>query len=127
MGNSLPILESIASDANCSDGIEAIEAVVSCTLNYIITGYDGAKRDSLATLLRRAQDEGLTEADPRTDLGGKDVLRKLLVLAREAGVPLEADDVEITPMLGPEFFGCPLDEFYARLAEYEPQFVALEA
>ena len=127
VGNSLPILESIASDANCSDGIEAIEAVVSCTLNYVITGYDGAKRDSLATLLRRAQDEGLTEADPRTDLGGKDMLRKLLILAREAGVPLEADDVEITPMLGPEFFDCPLDEFYRKLAEYEPQFIAREA
>ena len=127
VGNALPILESIASDANCSDGIESIEAVVSCTLNYIITGYDGALRDSLATLLRRAQDEGLTESDPRTDLGGKDVLRKLLILAREAGVPLEADDVEITPMLGPEFFDCPLDEFYRLLAGYEPQFVAREA
>ena len=127
VGNSLPILESIASDANCSDGIEAIEAVVSCTLNYIITRYDGAKRDSLATLLRRAQDEGLTEADPRTDLGGRDVLRKLLILAREAGVPLEEADVEITPMLGPEFFSCPLEEFYRKLADYEPQFIAREA
>lgn len=127
VGNALPILESIASDANCSDGIESIEAVVSCTLNYIITGYDGALRDSLATLLRRAQDEGLTESDPRTDLGGKDVLRKLLILAREAGVPLEADDVEITPILGPEFFDCPLEVFYRRLAEYEPQFIAREA
>ncbi|MCR4859105.1 MAG: aspartate kinase [Bacteroidales bacterium] len=127
VGNALPILESIASDANCSDGIESIEAVVSCTLNYIITGYDGAKRDSLATLLHRAQDEGLTESDPRTDLGGKDVLRKLLILAREAGVPLEADDVEITPMLGPEFFDCPLEEFYRRLAEFEPRFVEREA
>jgi aspartate kinase len=127
VGNALPILESIASDANCSDGIECIEAVVSCTLNYIITGYDGARRESLATLLKRAQDEGLTEADPRIDLGGQDVLRKLLILAREAGVPLEADDVEITPMLGPEFFDCPLDEFYRKLADYEPRFVALEA
>ena len=127
VGNALPILESIASDANCSDGIESIEAVVSCTLNYIITGYDGALRESLATLLRRAQDEGLTEADPRTDLGGKDVLRKLLILAREAGVALEAEDVEIVPMLGPEFFDCPLEEFYRRLAEYEPQFIAREA
>ena len=127
VGNALPILESIASDANCSDGIESIEAVVSCTLNYIITSYDGALRDSFATLLRRAQDEGLTESDPRTDLGGKDVLRKLLILAREAGVSLEADDVEIVPMLGPEFFDCPLEEFYRRLTEYEPQFVAREA
>ena len=127
VGNALPILESIASDANCSDGIESIEAVVSCTLNYIITGYDGARRESLATLLRRAQDEGLTESDPRTDLGGKDVLRKLLILAREAGVALEADDVEIVPMLGPEFFDCPLEDFYRRLAEYEPQFIAREA
>jgi len=127
VGNSLPILESIASDANCSDGIESLEAVVSCTLNYIITGYDGERRESLATLLHRAQDEGLTEVDPRTDLGGQDVLRKLLILAREAGIPLEAEDVEITPMLGPEFFGCPLDEFYRRLAEYEPRFVAREA
>ncbi|MCR5841818.1 MAG: aspartate kinase [Bacteroidales bacterium] len=127
VGNSLPILESIASDANCSDGIESIEAVVSCTLNYIITNYDGARRDSFATLLRQAQDEGLTESDPRTDLGGKDVLRKLLILAREAGVPLEAGDVEIVPMLGPEFFDCPLEEFYQRLACYEPQFIAREA
>ena len=127
VGNALPILESIASDANCSDGIESIEAVVSCTLNYIITGYDGERRESLATLLRRAQDEGLTESDPRTDLGGKDVLRKLLILAREAGVPLEAEDVEITPMLPPEFFDCPLEAFYERLADYEPQFITREA
>ena len=127
VGNALPILESIAGDANCSDGIESIEAVVSCTLNYIITGYDGALRESLATLLRRAQDAGLTEADPRTDLGGKDVLRKLLILAREAGVALEPADVEIVPLLGPEFFDCPLEEFYERLAEYEPQFIAREA
>lgn len=126
VGTSLPVLESIAGDANCSDGIVSIEAVVSCTLNYIITGYDGPRTESLATLLKRAQDEGLTERDPRVDLGGEDVLRKLLILAREAGVPLEAADVEIEPMLGPEFFNCPLDEFYTRLAEYEPHFVERE-
>lgn len=126
VGNSLPILDSIASGANCSDGIESIEAVVSCTLNYIITNYDGTRGDTLATLLKRAQDEGLTEPDPRIDLGGKDVLRKLLILAREAGVPLEESDVDIRPMLGPEFFDCTIDEFYERLAAYEPEFVTLE-
>lgn len=127
VGNALPILESIAGSANCSDGIESVEAVVSCTLNYVITGYDGARSDSLATLLRRAQGEGLTESDPRIDLGGRDVLRKLLIIAREAGIPLEEQDVEITPMLGPEFFDCPLDEFYARLSAYEPRFIQREA
>lgn len=122
VGNAMPVLESIAGDANCSDGIEAIEAVISCTLNYVITGYDGKRSDSLARLLKRAQDEGLTEKDPRVDLGGGDVLRKLLILAREAGVPLEESDVEVEPMLGKEFFDCGIEEFYGRLAEYEPRF-----
>lgn len=126
VANSLPVLESLAGGANCSDGIESIEALVSCTLNYVISNYDGSRSDSLASLLRKAHDEGLTETDPRIDLGGKDVLRKLLILAREAGIPLEEEDVEITPMLGPEFFDCPLDEFYERLAQYEPKFVARE-
>lgn len=127
VGTSLPILESIAGSANCSDGIESIEAVVSCTLNYIISSYDGDRSESFAALLRHAQDEGLTEPDPRFDLGGKDALRKLLILAREAGVPLEEEDVEITPMLGPDFFDCGIEEFYTRLAEYEPGFVQKEA
>lgn len=126
VANALPILESIAGEANCSDGINAIEAVVSCTLNYIITGYDGNRGESFASLLKRAHEEGLSEKDPRIDLGGSDVLRKLLILAREAGIPLEAEDVEIRPMLSEEFFSCPLEQFYRLLAEYEPKFVARE-
>jgi len=126
VGNALPILESIATGATGSDEIVAIEAVVSCTLNHIITGYDGVRTESFATLLRRAQDAGLTERDPRTDLGGRDALRKLLILAREAGIPLEEEDVEITPMLGPEFFDCDLDEFYVRLRGIERAFQARE-
>ncbi|HAZ74603.1 MAG TPA: hypothetical protein DCW53_04775 [Rikenellaceae bacterium] len=122
VGNSMPVLESIAGGANCSDSIESIEAVISCTMNYIITGYDGRRSDSLAAILRKAQNEGLTEKDPRVDLGGKDVLRKLLILAREASVPLEESDVHIEPMLGREFFDCDIDTFYRLLAEYEPVF-----
>ena len=126
VGTALPVLESIVGGANC-DGLVSIEAVVSCTLNHIITGYDGANTESFATLLRKAQQVGLTEHDPRLDLGGKDALRKLLILAREAGVPLEEEDVQITPMLPPEFFDCPLDEFYARLEASEPEFIRREA
>lgn len=125
VGNSLPILESLAGDANCTDGIESIKAVVSCTLNYLVTAHRPGG-DSVAALLRRAQASGLTESDPRTDLGGRDVLRKLLVLAREAGVPLEEADVEIEPLLGPEFFDCTLEDFYSKLEDYEGQLAARE-
>jgi len=127
VGTALPILESIAGGANRSNGLESIEAVVSCTLNHIITGYDGANTESFATLLQKAQKAGLTERDPRIDLGGKDALRKLLILAREAGVPLEEEDVEITPMLGKKYFECSLEDFYKQLEEAEPEFIKRES
>lgn len=123
VGSALPVLESIAASANTSDEIISIEAVVSCTLNRIFTSYDPAK-ESFARILRRAQDDGLTESDPRMDLSGKDALRKLLILAREAGAPLEAEDVEISPVAGPEFFDIPIGEFYKKLEAAEPGFRA---
>ena len=126
VGNALPILQSVSDGASCGDGLTRIEAVVSCTLNHIITSYDGARSESFATLLRKAQEDGLTEQDPRTDLGGGDALRKLLILAREAGVPLEEKDVEIVPMLGKEYFSGSLDDFYRRLEENEPLFIRRE-
>lgn len=127
VGTALPVLETISGGANLRNGLESIEAVVSCTLNNIITGYDGANTESFATLLQKAQKAGLTEQDPRTDLGGHDALRKLLILAREAGVPLEEKDVEITPMLGKEYFDCSLEEFYSKLETAEPEFIRREA
>ena len=77
--------------------------------------------------MRKAQVEGLTESDPRIDLSGREALRKLLILAREAGVPLEAEDVEIEPVIGPEYAGLTLEEFYSKLEEDEPKFAALES
>ncbi len=126
VGSALPMLESIAAGANSSDEILSIEAVVSCTLNRILSEYT-LTPCSFAQIVRKAQDEGLTESDPRIDLSGREALRKLLILAREAGVPLEEEDVEIEPLIGPEYAGLPLDEFYARLEADEPRFAALEA
>ena len=126
VGSALPMLESIAAGANSSDEILSIEAVVSCTLNRILSEYT-LTPCSFAQIVRKAQDEGLTESDPRIDLSGREALRKLLILAREAGVPLEEEDVEIEPVIGPEYAGLPLDEFYARLEADEPRFAALEA
>lgn len=126
VGSALPMLESIAAGANSSDEILSIEAVVSCTLNRILSEYT-LTPCSFAQIVRKAQDEGLTESDPRIDLSGREALRKLLILAREAGVPLEEDDVEIEPVIGLEYAGLSLDEFYARLEADEPRFAALEA
>ncbi|MBO4671708.1 MAG: aspartate kinase [Bacteroidales bacterium] len=126
VGNALPILQSISDGAGCGDDVTMIEAVVSCTLNHIITSYDGCRGETFATLLRRAQESGLTEQDPRTDLAGRDALRKLLILAREAGVPLEEKDVEIVPMLAAKYFRGSLDDFYAMLEKDEPFFVRRE-
>ena len=126
VGSALPVLESIAAGTNSSDELLSIEAVVSCTLNRILTEYT-LTPCSFAQIVRKAQDEGLTESDPRIDLSGREALRKLLILAREAGVPLEAEDVEIEPVIGPEYFGISQEEFYARLEADEPRFAALEA
>lgn len=126
VGAAIPVLESFSSGTVNSESLQSIEAVISCTLNNIITGYDGANTESFATLLKKAQDIGLTEKDPRMDLGGQDALRKILIIAREAGIPLEESDVEIVPMLGKKFFDCPLDEFYRLLEEDEPEFIERE-
>ena len=120
VGAALPILESISRGANSSDEVTSIEAVVSCTLNQILGDYLPG-RESFASMVRRAQEAGLTEADPRMDLGGKDALRKLLILSREAGVRLEEKDVKVEPVIPAEAFKGSVEDFYAALEAYEPK------
>lgn len=124
VGAALPILESIARSVNSGDGIQKIEAVLSGTLNYIFSTYRGGEGGTFAEVVRRAQEAGYTEPDPRLDLSGRDVLRKLLILSREAGVGIDEADVEIDPILGPEFFGVKQDAFYRLLEENEHVFAA---
>jgi homoserine dehydrogenase len=88
VGAALPILESISRSVNSGDEILRIEAVLSGTLNYIFSNYAGGEDGTFAEVVKRAQDAGYTEPDPRLDLSGRDVLRKLIILSREAGVPL---------------------------------------
>ena len=122
VGAALPMLESLAIGANSCDEIRSIEAVVSCTLNQILSAY--GEGPTFASLVRAAQEAGLTEPDPRLDLGGRDALRKLLILAREAGVQLEEKDVAIEPLIPASLFGVSLEDFYRGLEDLEPVFAA---
>ncbi|MCM1502171.1 MAG: bifunctional aspartate kinase/homoserine dehydrogenase I [Bacteroidales bacterium] len=122
VGAALPILESISRSVNSGDEILRIEAVLSGTLNYIFSTYRGGEGGTFAEVVRRAQDAGYTEPDPRLDLSGRDVLRKLLILSREAGAGIDEKDVEISPILGPEFFEGKVDSFYLKLEENEAFF-----
>ena len=100
VGAGLPVISTINYLTNTGDQITSIEAVVSGSLNYIINKF--IEGYSFEEALKFAMDEGFTEPDPKLDLNGVDVLRKLLILARESGYKLEAEDVELVPMV-PEY------------------------
>ena len=121
VGSALPVLESISRGTNSCEEVLSIEAVVSCTLNQILGSY-GSDGRSFASLVRSAQDAGLTEADPRADLIGRDALRKLLILGREAGVRLEEADVNVEPIIPLSLVDVDLEQFYSALEDMEPQF-----
>ena len=124
VGAALPILESISRSVHSGDEILRIEAVLSGTLNYIFSNYAGGIGGTFAEVVKRAQDAGYTEPDPRLDLSGRDVLRKLLILSREAGVGIDEKDVDVSPILPEEFFEGDVEAFYAKLAENEAMFAA---
>lgn len=121
VGAALPMLGSIAQGANSLDKVVSIEAVVSCTMNQILGDYKPGD-NTFSSLLLRAQKAGLTEKDPRKDLGGMDALRKLLILSREAGVELEEADVEVLPLVPESLQDCSVEAFYKGLESLEPQF-----
>ena len=124
VGAALPILESISRSVHSGDEIVRIEAVLSGTLNYIFSNYAGGEGGTFAEVVRRAQEAGYTEPDPRLDLSGRDVLRKLLILSREAGVGIDEKDVDVSPILPDEFFEGDVEAFYTKLAENEEMFAA---
>jgi aspartokinase/homoserine dehydrogenase 1 len=87
VGAGLPVIGTLNDLLRSGDSVNKIEAVLSGTLNYVFNHYDGTQK--FATVVKRAQDEGYTEPDPRLDLSGTDVMRKIMILARESGYELE--------------------------------------
>lgn len=125
VGAALPILESISRSLHSGDNIRKVEAVLSGTMNFILSTYRGGEDGvKFVDVVRKAKEAGYSEPDPRLDLSGRDVLRKLLILSREAGIPLEESDVQISSLLGPEYFEGSVDDFFALLEKNEAFFAS---
>lgn len=122
VGAALPVIESVDRCVYSGDSIHSVSAVLSGTLNYIFSTYNGADGVTFAEVVKAAQDAGYTEPDPRLDLSGKDVLRKLLIISREAGIKLDECDVKINNLLSDEFFKGDVADFYKALADNESYF-----
>ena len=126
VGASLPVISTLNDLIRSGDQVNKIEAVLSGTLNFVFNHYEGGKDGkSFAQVVKQAQDEGYTEPDPRLDLGGTDVMRKILILAREAGHPLEMDSIENESFLPAPCFNGSVADFYLELEKQEPHFKQL--
>jgi aspartokinase/homoserine dehydrogenase 1 len=121
VGAGLPVVGTLKDLISCGDKIESIEGVLSGTLSYIFNTYDGSI--PFSELVRDAQIKGYTEPDPRDDLNGMDVARKLLILARESGYNMEMADIRLESLI-PEGVSLKgdVDEFYREMKGYDSLF-----
>ena len=122
VGAGLPIINTINDLINSGDKIIKIEAVLSGTLNYIFNKISADV--PFSRTIKMAQEERYSEPDPRIDLSGKDVIRKLVILAREAGYKLEQSDVEKHLFVPNEFFEGSLDDFWKNVPSLDADFEA---
>ncbi|WP_027454800.1 bifunctional aspartate kinase/homoserine dehydrogenase I [Xylanibacter brevis] len=122
VGAGLPIIGTINDLLNSGDKILRIEAVLSGTLNFIFNTI--SKDTPFSETVRQAKEKGYSEPDPRIDLCGKDVIRKLVILTREAGYKVEQEDVEKHLFMPDSFFEGTLDEFWKNLPTLDADFEA---
>lgn len=120
VGAGLPIIGTLNDLLRSGDQIKSIEAVLSGTLNYVFNNYKA--EEDFATIVKRAQDEGYTEPDPRLDLGGTDVMRKIMILARESGEALEMNDITNHSFMPPSCMEGDVKNFYEEMRRHEAHF-----
>ncbi|UOQ66206.1 bifunctional aspartate kinase/homoserine dehydrogenase I [Hymenobacter volaticus] len=123
VGAGLPVIGSLNDLLRSGDEVHRIEAVLSGTLNFVFNHYDGTV--PFADVVRQAQAEGYTEPDPRLDLSGTDVARKILILAREAGQEMELSDIHNESFLPASCLEGDVEAFYKQLAVHESHFRSL--
>jgi len=120
VGAGLPIIKTINDLVLSGDKILKIEAVLSGTMNFIFN--EIGPEMPLSDAIRKAREKGYSEPDPRVDLSGTDVVRKILILAREAGYPIEKEDVLVSKFLPDDCFEGDLNDFFEKVKEYDAEF-----
>lgn len=123
VGAGLPIIGTVIDLIRSGDRIRKIEAILSGTLSYLFNTYMSNPSSSFSAVVRDAQKKGFTEPDPRDDLNGTDVMRKLLILIRESGYPFELNQIHLEPLLSIECFEAEnVERFYQQLEKYNDLF-----
>jgi aspartokinase/homoserine dehydrogenase 1 len=123
VGAGLPVIGTLNDLLRSGDTIRRIEAVLSGTLNFVFNHYNGER--PFADVVRQAQTEGYTEPDPRLDLSGTDVMRKIMILIRETGERIEMDDIENHSFMPASCMQGTVDDFYAEMVKTEDHFKQL--
>lgn len=122
VGAGLPIINTLNDMVNSGDSILKIEAVLSGTLNFI---FNTISEDiPLSQTIRMAKEQGFAEPDPRIDLSGVDVARKLLILVRESGYQFEMKDIKINTFIPEKYFEGSVDDFWKNIPEMDAEFEA---
>jgi aspartokinase/homoserine dehydrogenase 1 len=123
VGAGLPIIGTLNDLMRSGDRVNRIEAVLSGTLNFVFNNYDG--REPFAGIVQRAQDEGYAEPDPRIDLSGVDVMRKILILSRESGYRMEMEEIENNSFMPEACMAGSVADFYESMKQHEEYFQTL--
>ncbi|MEL6389029.1 MAG: bifunctional aspartate kinase/homoserine dehydrogenase I, partial [Bacteroidota bacterium] len=124
VGAGLPILSTIEGLVRSGDRVESIRAVVSGSLSYIFNNYGPDK--NFKELILAARELGYTEPDPRDDLSGQDIKRKIIILSRVAGYKIEPDDVSVEALLPPSCMDAEtIEEFFVELERHDGHFRSL--
>jgi bifunctional aspartokinase / homoserine dehydrogenase 1 len=123
VGAGLPVIGTLNDLLRSGDTVRRIEAVLSGTLNFVFNHYNGER--PFSDVVRQAQEEGYTEPDPRLDLSGTDVMRKIMILTREAGQRTEMDDIANHSFLPASCMQGSVEDFYAAMTKEEAHFKQL--
>ena len=123
VGAGLPVIATLNDLVSSGDRVHKIQAVLSGTLNFVFNNYDGNQH--FADIVRQAQEQGYTEPDPRLDLGGTDVMRKIMILAREAGLKMEMEEVVNNSFMPAHCMQGTVDDFYESMEKEETHFKKL--